>query len=367
MAVCSHCGWESQSEDVFCQRCGMRLQSASAPAEEEALHAQGANGTINSSDAAAMQASAPPVVAAVATPIARVVVRSASAGETDGPIEEAEYVLDGRETSVGRSPSCDIALSGDQLVSRRHALLRFRHGNYTIVDLGSSNGTYINDAEIREEVVLHDGDVIKVGGHEILYSTAPAGPNASVAGARVSRGIPSAPLGETNPSIPSMSPLAEEQPQEAAGAVGGEPAPDIALQSVEERAPVEDVAQDTSLHALRSQLAEIDASLARHAEEDERANAHMRAALREVRDALAAISATPPPVPSGEDQNPRTSELVAIARQAAENPRHLDYVTDLAAHASEIADALEAKQTTALDDVRPRLEALRARIDDLLA
>jgi hypothetical protein len=56
--------------------------------------------------------------------------------------------------------------------------------------------------------------------------------------------------------------------------------------------------------------------------------------------------------------------------EAAENPRHLDYLTVLAEHASEIADALQVSSSAAgaaSGGIQaPELEALRARLDEAL-
>ena len=74
-----------------------------------------------------------------------------------------EFPLDGREMRVGRAPSCEINLDGDPLVSRFHAVLRPHEGVYSITDLGSSNGTLVNDAEIHAETPLHEGDEVTIG------------------------------------------------------------------------------------------------------------------------------------------------------------------------------------------------------------
>jgi pSer/pThr/pTyr-binding forkhead associated (FHA) protein len=88
-------------------------------------------------------------------------------GTNGGKVREFE--LDGHTIAIGRSPTCDVVLQDDQLVSRRHALLRSNGSEYTIVDLGSSNGTFINEEEIHEETTLRDGDMIAIGEYEILY------------------------------------------------------------------------------------------------------------------------------------------------------------------------------------------------------
>ncbi|HEX2042231.1 MAG TPA: DUF3662 and FHA domain-containing protein [Acidimicrobiales bacterium] len=81
---------------------------------------------------------------------------------------------DGRRVSIGedpvtigRLPECDIVLS-DPNVSRRHAEVRRRGNDFVVVDLGSTNGTKVNGAGVRERR-LADGDDITVGGTHIRF------------------------------------------------------------------------------------------------------------------------------------------------------------------------------------------------------
>jgi len=62
---------------------------------------------------------------------------------------------------IGRLGESDLVLS-DPGVSRRHAEVRRQDGNYVIADLGSTNGTMVNEATIGERV-LEEGDRITVG------------------------------------------------------------------------------------------------------------------------------------------------------------------------------------------------------------
>lgn len=73
------------------------------------------------------------------------------------------YVLDKPTTAVGRGRDNDIVLPSD-CVSRRHARLEQRAGNLFVVDLASTNGTFINDDvhSVRERQ-LERGDRLKVG------------------------------------------------------------------------------------------------------------------------------------------------------------------------------------------------------------
>ncbi len=64
-------------------------------------------------------------------------------------------------TLVGRSSKCDVQVDQES-VSRNHCRVSFNGRQYTIRDLGSTNGTYVND-ELIDEVPLRDGDQVKVG------------------------------------------------------------------------------------------------------------------------------------------------------------------------------------------------------------
>jgi len=63
---------------------------------------------------------------------------------------------------VGRSPGADIVISADY-VSGRHARFFLLGETLTIEDLGSTNGTFVNDTRIDMPVTLADGDLVAVG------------------------------------------------------------------------------------------------------------------------------------------------------------------------------------------------------------
>jgi two-component system, cell cycle response regulator len=71
------------------------------------------------------------------------------------------FSLDRREMVVGRGVEADIWIE-DPGVSRRHALIRRVEDQYIIVDLGSTNGTFVNDSPARS-TVLSPGDRIQIG------------------------------------------------------------------------------------------------------------------------------------------------------------------------------------------------------------
>jgi hypothetical protein len=78
-----------------------------------------------------------------------------------GPAPGASFELTKEQVSLGRLPESDIRLS-DPGASRRHAEIRRHDGGWVIADLGSTNGTMVNERTIAEQP-LHDGDRITIG------------------------------------------------------------------------------------------------------------------------------------------------------------------------------------------------------------
>jgi len=71
--------------------------------------------------------------------------------------------LTGGVFEIGRSSKCDLTIDQDS-VSRHHArIARSREGHYTVADLGSTNGTYVNDLHVGDQHALTDGDQVKIG------------------------------------------------------------------------------------------------------------------------------------------------------------------------------------------------------------
>jgi two-component system cell cycle response regulator len=80
-----------------------------------------------------------------------------------GPDLGKKYVLDGSvEFTVGRGENAHIVLELDN-VSRRHCSFITRDDKVFIRDDGSTNGTYLNNIEVRGETALRSGDLIKIG------------------------------------------------------------------------------------------------------------------------------------------------------------------------------------------------------------
>ena len=80
------------------------------------------------------------------------------AGATPGEV----YALEQEETMVGRDLANDIAIS-DPEVSRRHARFVVKEGIVFVEDLGSTNGTFLNDTRLSSPQPLRPGDTITFG------------------------------------------------------------------------------------------------------------------------------------------------------------------------------------------------------------
>ncbi|MCX7598585.1 MAG: FHA domain-containing protein [Armatimonadetes bacterium] len=80
-----------------------------------------------------------------------------------GP-EDGKIVGFSKETvTIGRSNDCDICLTHDETVSRRHARLLCEGGRLFIEDTGSTHGTFVHGQRIQGRAELTPGALIRVG------------------------------------------------------------------------------------------------------------------------------------------------------------------------------------------------------------
>ncbi|MBC8331680.1 MAG: FHA domain-containing protein [Anaerolineae bacterium] len=66
------------------------------------------------------------------------------------------------EITIGRAPTCECFINS-KTVSTRHARLSFHHGQWWAEDLGSTNGTLLNQEKLLEPTVLMLGDILQCG------------------------------------------------------------------------------------------------------------------------------------------------------------------------------------------------------------
>jgi hypothetical protein len=146
---CPECGFQNPETANYCSRCGALL--AVETGQETTM-------TFDVDDASEEGES---LLAALGITGPALVVRSGGgmAGQSFQP-------ADGR-TLVGRSPECDIFLD-DVTVSRRHAEIVRDGDTFTIRDLGSLNGTYVNRKRI-ESAVLENDDEVQVGKYRLTF------------------------------------------------------------------------------------------------------------------------------------------------------------------------------------------------------
>lgn len=87
-----------------------------------------------------------------------------------GPNTGARFLLDDDEVSSGRHPESDIFLD-DVTVSRKHVIFGRVEGGYSVKDVGSLNGTYVN-RNLIDEVRLSTGDEVQIGKFRLVYYAA---------------------------------------------------------------------------------------------------------------------------------------------------------------------------------------------------
>ena len=71
--------------------------------------------------------------------------------------------------TLGRGPSNDVCLADDLQVSRLHALLECFAAGWSVRDLGSANGTFVNGERLLAEHRLADGDELRVGETRLVF------------------------------------------------------------------------------------------------------------------------------------------------------------------------------------------------------
>jgi pSer/pThr/pTyr-binding forkhead associated (FHA) protein len=84
-----------------------------------------------------------------------------------GPMDGLEFEIAKKMATIGREDTNGIPLQLDGLVSRQHARISFENGEYWLEDMGSRNGTFIGEKEVKGQVRLPLGTIFRVGGCEM--------------------------------------------------------------------------------------------------------------------------------------------------------------------------------------------------------
>jgi pSer/pThr/pTyr-binding forkhead associated (FHA) protein len=90
-----------------------------------------------------------------------------------GPGAGSRFALDQDVVSAGRHPDSVIFLD-DVTVSRRHAEIVRGTEGYSVRDVGSLNGTYLNRERIEDEVTINNGDELQIGRFKLVFLSAAA-------------------------------------------------------------------------------------------------------------------------------------------------------------------------------------------------
>ncbi len=80
----------------------------------------------------------------------------------------AKHDIDAPAINIGRADTNNIRLDGVK-VSRQHATIKLEGDVFRLYDLGSANGTFVNDVQVRAPVVLKDGDHVRFGDQALIF------------------------------------------------------------------------------------------------------------------------------------------------------------------------------------------------------
>jgi hypothetical protein len=160
---CTTCGEANPEGARYCSRCGTALvrRGGDRGADTTSTISISSDLDVDQFDEADADAAA---VAALPPGTALLAVRR-------GPNAGSRFLLNSDLTLVGRHPDSDIFLD-DVTVSRRHAEFYRHGGRFTVRDVGSLNGTYVNRERI-EEASLSQGDEVQVGKFRLVFLLGP--------------------------------------------------------------------------------------------------------------------------------------------------------------------------------------------------
>jgi pSer/pThr/pTyr-binding forkhead associated (FHA) protein len=168
MPFCTACGKQNPDDARFCSQCGTRLVGAdtNAPPQPEA------SGETTATIAIGMGGDKVDTADRQLNPVDAAAVDALPAGHAllvvqRGPGSGSRFLLDADVVKAGRHPDSEIFLD-DVTVSRRHAEFHRSGEAFTVSDVGSLNGTYVNRDRI-DRVQLKDGDEVQIGKYRLVF------------------------------------------------------------------------------------------------------------------------------------------------------------------------------------------------------
>ena len=165
---CLHCGAELMPDDDCCAQCGTVVAlSVSIDLAEEQIDSK----EISKQDTLIQTGKALPLDDSLGSTLIQI-PRLPRLVITTGTGEGQEFKLRAKAT-LGRAPDNDIILE-DPKVSRHHAVIAFTEERYSITDLESANGTFVNGIRVREpHHPLRAEDIIALGDTELTFYEVP--------------------------------------------------------------------------------------------------------------------------------------------------------------------------------------------------
>ena len=99
--------------------------------------------------------------------MARTLTLTFMSGSHDGEVVQLETAGSPPSVSIGRVAPCEVVISDDPDLSRRHARIFWNGSSWMLEDLGSSNGTFIGEFQAARKVsgptAIKDSDIFRVG------------------------------------------------------------------------------------------------------------------------------------------------------------------------------------------------------------
>lgn len=95
-------------------------------------------------------------------------LRTVKSKETAACKMKASYKIGEKGAIIGRGSKCDISIQ-DMYLSVEHFQIWYDEGSWYIADMGSKNGTFLNEIRLKKVKVLHDGDEILFGGLRVIF------------------------------------------------------------------------------------------------------------------------------------------------------------------------------------------------------
>ncbi|MFE6281575.1 FHA domain-containing protein [Streptomyces sp. NPDC057877] len=167
--VCTRCGNRNAENSRFCSNCGAPLRAGAAAERPSETTSTISISGLEAYDAEATGQTPVPML----SPEAQAAVDALPLGSAllvvrRGPNSGSRFLLDSDLTTAGRHPQSDIFLD-DVTVSRRHVeFRRSPDGSFTVADVGSLNGTYVNRERI-DQVALSNGDEVQIGKYRLVF------------------------------------------------------------------------------------------------------------------------------------------------------------------------------------------------------